>query len=167
MKEKKTVLSVIIGITIVSLFTAIVAGVADGLSVLIDGDDIYQLGAHYHYEIGIGVLELVTVAFGVAFLSVFLFAKGKNRRNGMIVLISVMSLYSVITLIIMKIIIPRFNDGVMYNTDYAMFSGYMSMLLTFVVSSVLACVSSILLDKLKEAENIKESESSEGKSDQE
>ena len=154
MKEKKTVLSVILGVSLVTLIIALVAGFTDSLSLLIDGENVDGVYYSEGYNYLVGGLEFGLIALGISFAAVFCRAKNKRNKVG-IILASVLAGYFLITAIVLRALLSPWSIRA---TDYTLFMSYISSAITITVSAALACISFLLLTKTKEAEEIKQTE---------
>lgn len=158
MCEKKTVLSVILGVAIVALISSIVVVTIDGFTLLFDYNVLFKdVKGTYHNTVSI--LELVAVAisvvFAIAITVVSIFAK--NKRIKLVFLIINVSaaivtvVYFVITVIVLRNIIPAkaYYGIAVYSLNYSMFTAYLTNVASLTVSLVLSAVSILLLTRLK------------------
>ena len=147
MPEKKTVLAVILGVSFVSLVAALIAGLADGISILTDFTKLYGKG-DFRYDIGVALLELAVIVLGIVLVAMFLLCK-KNRKKVLICTCIALFVLSVVSIIILKAIMPTYDTSYVkghYYTDYyALFTGFMATAITVMVSSVLMTISYMLL----------------------
>lgn len=157
MKEKKIVLSVILGVSLVALIVALVAGIADSLSLLIDAENVNGVYYSEGYNYLVGGLEFGLIALGISFVAVFCCAKNKRNKIG-IILASVLAGYFVITAIVLRVVLVVFSSWYIKATDYTLFMSYISSAITITVSAVLVCISFLLLVKAGKAEEVKQPE---------
>ena len=150
MKEKKIVLSVVLGVSLVALITALVAGLADSLSLLIDGLGGYSQ-KNVGYVIAIGVLELCLSGLGIAFVALKIRAMVKPSNGTFIaetVLAAVIGGFFVITLIVLRVTQPTNSQNELFAQYYALFTAYLGAAITVTVSALLAYLSSLFLNRL-------------------
>lgn len=149
MAEKKTVLAVILGVSIVSLVSALVACLITGVTML-DYEKMYNVNAEIaDYSYTAGVLLITALAIGIVFIALFVGIK-KHRILVSIISASVVVLYFIITAIILKRTLHIYGYRVIsgYNsTEYTMFTTYLTSVATLAVSVLLVTVSWILLDR--------------------
>ncbi|MDE6677171.1 MAG: hypothetical protein K2K12_05625 [Clostridia bacterium] len=161
MKEKKIVLSVILGVSLVALIIALVSGLADSISLMIDGGKIKSL--YYEdekYHCLVGGLEIGLISLGIAFVAVLIFVKGKGKKISTIILAELLTCYFIITTAVLRKVMPidEFREHSIFAEEYALFVAYLSSAITITVSAILACVSSLLLGRAKKAEEAKQNE---------
>ena len=140
MKEKKTVAAVVLGVALVSLITALVAGFAESLTLFID----------YYSDFAkiVGALLLIGVFLGVAFVAVFLANKTNRFKINLGLAIAVVA-YCVVTLIIARVL-PA--------ADSSPFSAYLASAITLMVSTALVFAAWVYLTGIKQKEEPAEAE---------
>lgn len=165
MKEKKIVLSVIVGVSLVALIIALVAGLADSLSLLIDGkhiSDIDYSKKDYGYVDAVGVLELCAIALGMAFVTIKICSEAKPSKSLFVaetVLAALLTVYLIVTAIVLRMTQPLTAGDLMYAKYYTLFTSYLTTAITVTVSALLAYFSSLFLSRAKkEREEIKQDE---------
>lgn len=151
MKEKKMVLTVILGVSLVALITTLVSTFIEGLSLLTDLQNIYDLGYNKKLMNTLGGMEIGAVALGIAFVAVFLFNRKKRSLVNLILTILVV-LYFVATTIAAKAVLPRYKDYILSATHYSYFVTYLSAMIAITIPAVLVFVSSLILEKNKSEE---------------
>ncbi len=160
MKEKKTVLAVVLGVSAVSLIAAIIAGLADSLSLLIDGKYIasYSDGL----TVKTGVLQLIALVLGIATLAVCIYAavKHKNLSRVLIILTAISVLYFIVSVIVFRATMPKSSySGEITQKDYVLFLSFLTSIISVTVSNALVAISSLFLfrESTKDKEHVEES----------
>lgn len=155
MKEKKLIASVILGVALVSLITALVAAFAEVLTFFIDWENVQGLYTHDDYNYIAGGLAVGGVFLGVAFVAVF-FANKKNRFKTNLGLAVALISYCVVSLIVLRILIPSgdgyFESAALFANDYALFTSYMTTAITLMVSCALTIAAWLYLTLIKKKE---------------
>ena len=160
MKEKKTVLSVILGVSLVILIVSLVTGLADSLSLMIDSGKINGVSYHKNYNYLVGGLEFGAVALGIAFVVTFICAKRKRDFIGLI-LAALLVAYLVITAIVLRVKVPTYNNELI-TSDYTLFAAYLSAVVPLAVLTTLTYLSSLFLSReAKKSEPAEQKEASE------
>lgn len=155
MKEKKLIASVILGVALVSLITAIVAGLAEGIPLLADMGNLHEYKEDYNFLTG--GLTLGGVALGAAFVIVF-FVNKKHRFSVNLALAVAVVLYCLVTIIVLRIVVPATRRDVPYLEEYVLFTAYLTTAVTFIVSTALAFAAWLYLTLVKKKEEAKKPE---------
>lgn len=165
MCEKKTVLSVVLGVAIVALISSIVAAAIDGFTLLFDYKVLFRgvTGTYGTYYRTVSVLEIVSaviaIAFAVALVVVSILAKNKRGKLILIIVTTAVAIvaiaYFVITVIVLRSIIPasKTYGSVVKALNYTMFTAYLANVASLTVSLVLSAVALLLLACLKSKRN--------------
>ena len=151
MKEKKIVLSVILGVSLVALITALIAAFADSLSLLLDAKIINNTTYRDEYVDIIGGMEMGAVALGIAFVAVFL-CNRKKRNLANFILALLVVLYFVASTVAAREVVPIANKVLISAGNYPLFAAYLNTMITVAVPAVLVFISSLLLGKAKKTE---------------
>lgn len=156
MKEKKTVASVVLGVALVSLITALVAGFAESLTLLIDSGEL-DITYEEDYNYLIGGLTLGGVLLGIAFVAVFL-ANKKNRFAVNLGLAIAVVAYCLVAIIATRVTVPTVKHNI-YNiyyilrtTEYTLYSSYLTTAITLMASTALTFAAWAYLARLKKKE---------------
>lgn len=154
MKEKKIVASVVLGITLVSLITALVVALFDSFVLFIDSGFLYSqyhsysetvLSQYKNYCYIIGAFMLLAVMLGVAFLGIFFTNKEKCvKRNGIVA--GVFVGYCFVTIIISRVLLLE------YHYVFEQFTSYLAAAITLGVSAALVFASWYYLTLIKKKE---------------
>lgn len=152
MNEKKTILSVVFGVSLVSYIVALLSVAIEGITML----DFENITSNYgtkliDYVSIAGILLIVALVMGIAYALVFAINK-KNRKLVNIVCACIITLYFIITAIALKAslhVSDSVRSGRGYNsTEYTMFTAYLTAVATQTVTMLIATVSWLLLDRL-------------------
>ena len=145
MPEKKTVTAVVLGVSLVSLIAALIAGLADSITLLTDFVKGYS-GDGLVFPILITLSEFVISVLGIVFVAMFLLRK--NNRNKTLIGISIaLVALAAVLLIVTKAIMPKNGFGKYYTDYYTVYTGVLASVVTVMVSTVLTVVSYMLLLK--------------------
>lgn len=144
MKEKKMIASVILGVALVSLITALVAALAESLTLFIDESANENINVDYRNEMG-GV-TLGAVVLGIVFVSVF-FANKKYRFAVNLSLTLALVAYAVLSLIVLRCVRPKLNVW-----NYSLFVSYLSAAISLAVSTALTFAAWLYLTLVKKKE---------------
>lgn len=151
MKEKKTVASVVLGVALVSLITALVAGFAESLTLLIDSGEL-NLTYEEDYNYLIGGLTLGGVLLGIAFVAVFLANKKFRFAVNLGLAIAVVA-YCLVAIIATRFTVPFSGYyGGWNTTQYTLFTSYLTTEITLMVSAALTFAAWAYLARLKKKE---------------
>ena len=137
-KDKKTVCLVVLGVSLVSLISAIISGFVVGIMDLIDElQSIIAYGESGY--ILLSVAYLLQVALSAAFAAIFFFNKKRRNTVNIALAASIAGLFVIFT--IAMGVTDYFSNA--YNSTMS----YVSFSLTLIVSSALTVVSHILAQK--------------------
>lgn len=137
MNEKKLVASVVLGIALVSLITALVVALFDSFVLFIDFSNSYGYI--------IGAFMLVAVALGVAFLTVFFTKKEKRVKLNFIMAIVFVS-YCFVTIIVSRLLLLELPYS------HERYTSYLAAAITLAVSTALVFSSWYYLTFIKKKE---------------
>lgn len=152
-KDKRIVASVILGVALVSLITALVVAFANSLMMFIDVNHVQASNAHYDYNFIVGGVTLGTFAIGVVLVAVF-FASKKKRFAVNLALLIVFVADCIVSIIMLRIHVPFYSKkaNIVLSSDYSLFSTYLTVALTLIVSAVLTFLSWLYLTNAKKRE---------------
>lgn len=151
MKEKKTVASVVLGVALVSLITALVAGFAESLTLFIDPEEL-NVTYEEDYNYLIGGLTLGGVLLGIAFVAVFLANKKIRFAVNLSLAIAVVA-YCVAAIIATRVTVPISGySGGLRAMEYALFTSYLTAAITLMASTALTFAAWAYLARLKKKE---------------
>ncbi|MDE7464145.1 MAG: zinc ribbon domain-containing protein [Clostridiales bacterium] len=154
MTKKETVVSVILGVAIVSLITSVIAVAVDSFAMLIDYNGVSGKSG-YAYPYVIGGLELFFAIMVVSFSAISLALKGKTRDILIIVLGIVTLLFFMISIIVLRLNVDsEYYNGEHYisTKDYTLFSSYLTLSVTLTISVIATVVSYFILTRSKAAQ---------------
>lgn len=154
MKEKKLIASVILGVALVSLITALVAAFAESLTLFIDIGIVNGLKISDDYQYVVGGLTIAGVLFGITFVTVF-FANKKKRILANAILGGVVIAYSILSLVVLRVLIPTNYYDEIYPQEYSLFTSYMTTAITIAVSCALTFAAWLYLTLVKKKEPAK------------
>lgn len=151
MKEKKTVASVVLGVALVSLITALVAGFAESLTLFIDPEEL-NVTYEEDYNYLIGGLTLGGALLGIAFVAVFL-ANQKNRFAVNLGLAIAVVAYCLVAIFATRFTVPfaEYRGG-LSTREYTLYSSYLTTAITLMVSTALIFAAWAYLARLKKKE---------------
>lgn len=146
MKEKKMIASVILGVALVSLISALVAALAESLTLFIDVNNVQGASVNSDYANAVAGVTVGGVVLGIVFVAVFL--ANKNYRLAVNLSLSIAFVwYCVASMIVLRCIKPR-----MAAATYATFTSYVTTAITLMVSAALVLAAWLYLTLIKKKE---------------
>lgn len=146
MNVKKTVLSVILGVALVSFITAAIALLVSMFQTLIDYASANHIDSDYQYIVGVMQIFLFLIALG--FTLGIIFAK-KKRKKLSIIFSAVSAGFLLSSTVALRICIEGYtsysNDYFLNQYEYNLFTTYLTGALSLVISVVIATVAYIML----------------------
>ena len=149
-KEKRTLLIVILGVSLVSLVATLVSGVVSGLMYLVNGE-MFNDYATDHIRLMYGLFLLVGMGLGVAYLTFYLVKKNYRNKIALIFLIA-QAVYFVITSIVLYLWLAIAQNWYIESVDFAYLGNYIAALLSALISSALITCASHFLHKSNQQE---------------
>ena len=149
-QEKRTLLIVILGVSLVSLVAALVSGVVSGLMYVVNGGFLRYTSTDY-LEIGYGVIMFVGMGLGIAYLTTYLIKKDYKNKIvfGLLITIAVYFVLSTTGLYLWFAIDQKWD---LEMVDFSYFENYIAAMLTVLISSVLVTLASHFLHKSNQKE---------------
>ncbi len=151
MKEKKMISCVILGGALVALITALVAAFAESLTLFIDAVNVQGIDTRDDYQYVAGGITIGGVLLGIVFVAVF-FANKKKRILVNAILGGLVVAYSVISLVVLRLLIPLDYYDMMSAGAYALFTSYLTTAITIAVSTALTFAAWLYLTLVKKKE---------------
>ncbi|MDE6401287.1 MAG: hypothetical protein K2L54_01595 [Clostridiales bacterium] len=144
MKEKRIVLSVVLGISLVFLILALITALVDSLTTLTDFTKVSNTDETYY--IIYGVMQLVAVIVGIAFIVVYMLKKNDVKYT--VIFSACLLLYMILALIVLKVTLPTSEyDGMYLTRYYTMYTSYLGFFVVAAVTALLITVATVLLKK--------------------
>lgn len=149
-KEKRTLLIVILGVSLVSLLAALISGLISGFMYFVNGELLAYTRTD-HVEIIFGLFLFTGMGLGTAYLILYLIKK--NYRNLVVFILLIAQVgYFVLTTLILYLWIVIDQGGDLYRTDFSYVESYIASMLTVLIPSALIWVSSLFLHKSNQKE---------------
>ncbi len=163
MSKKEVVLSVILGVALVSVVSTAIALIIDAFSLIVDYDAVYIFNSKYKYQYAIGVLELVAVAITIGLAVAICIVKGKRSLLS-VILACVMTMFCIVSIIILRLNVDgEYNSSYGYyklnKTDYTLFLAYVTSVISLAVSVLVSVVSYMMLSHNKKQQQAVEQNS--------
>lgn len=149
MKEKKLIVSVVLGVSFVSLVTAIIAGIAESLMILIDMVGVSGV-LNVEYANYSGAFTLTNVLVGAALVVIFLVNRKYRFGVNLGLAIGTVAWY-ILSVILMRVLIP-YVRGKMVESTYPIFASFLTVAITLIVCTALMFVAWFYLMYLKKKE---------------
>lgn len=149
MNEKKTVLSVILGISLFTVITGAVGLLVDGL-LLITRDYSLRSQSYTFSNYLLGAFTLVAAVITVVFLAMYIVKR--KVATAIIVPTAVSVVFAIVSCIIVSI-----DSVTCFGRTDAAYLSYVAAIVMLAVTEILTVVSTLWLKKLKESEKAEES----------